>query len=228
VALSEIEFKTLTLLAYCGPLTGYDLHSKKKGDGTGVNASTVIMSDVHWLTVRKKLLKYGLIEELENEGRRKPYRLSEDGFDLILRSRIADIDDFEKFASNYKGYFPLVFGLWEKLKRYELDEYVKDSIVDIIERIYIDIIRELKLETRERYSHEEFVEDISARIYIPDLYVYDVTEFNVQILSKINSFSNAIPIVKAFIEKRISEESNKIEQKLDRIKHVKKNHLILN
>ena len=227
MSLSEIEARTLIILAEYGPLAGYDLHSKKRGDRSGEYADTVIMSDVHWLAVRKKLLKLKLIKELKKEGRRQPYKLREDGFDLILRSQLAEINDFDNFASNYTEYFPMVFGLWGELKKHELDEYVKKSLAGIIDRIYADVFRELKLKVRERYSHDEFIKDISTRVYVPDLYIDDEDEFCVQILSKLNFFSDSVSIVKEFIEGRISEEESKLNQKLDRIKQVKKNHLLL-
>ena len=227
MALSKIEEKTLLLLANYGPLAGYDLHSKKRDDGSGKYSDTVIMSDVHWLDVRKKLSKLKLIRELPQNGRRKPYKLSEDGFDLILRSRLYTIKDFDSFASNYKEYFPLVFGLWEELKKHELDEYVKDTLSGIIERIYVDVFRELRLAKRERYYHDEFIKDISTGIYIPDLYIGDEDDVDEKIVQKINSFSDSAPSVKEFIEERIKEKNIKIKQILVRIRQVKENHLLL-
>ena len=176
--LSKIELKTLIILANYGPLSGYDLHSKKSKGGTGA-AETVIMSDVHWLSVRKNLIESNLIVELERMGRRKPYKLSVDGFDLILRTHLSEINDIDTFALNYEEYFPLVFSLWGDLKKHGLDDYVKNGVAEIIQRIYVDLFSEFVLKVRGRYSHDEFIENISARIYLPDLYIGGEDDFDI-------------------------------------------------
>lgn len=221
MALSNIEKKTLLLMANHGPLAGYDLHSKKKDDGSGKYAETVIMSDVYWLNLRKKLLKLKLIKELPKKGRKKPYKLSEDGFDLILRSQHDKIKDDDRFVKNYKEYFPLVLGYWSELKKYNLDEYIKDSLRKIINRIYLDVVRDLILEKRARYSHEDFVKDLSTNIYIPDLFADD---YDNDIINKINALSEEVSDINNFIKIRIKEEEIITQQNFNKINQVKKNH----
>ncbi len=178
MGLSKIESETLLLLANRGPLSGYDLHSKKKENRSGEDADTNIMSDVYWLKVKKKLVKNKMIKEFPEEGRRKPYMLAEDGFDYILRTHIDEICDFEIFAKYYGEYFPLVFGYWGDLKEHGLDDYVVGNLKSMIKEVYVDVDRELELGWRIRYTHQEFIENLYTRIYVPEIFHFtdDVPE----------------------------------------------------
>lgn len=209
MALSELEEKTLLLLANYGPLAGYDLHSKKRSDGSGEKAKTNIMSDVYWLEIRKKLDKMKLIRELPKDGRRKPYKLSEDGFDLVIRSHLDDIHDFDNFAKHHEEYFPLVLGHWKELKKSELDGYVKDNLKKSVKNVYFDVVKELMLKKRERYSHGEFIRDLSARIYIPEIFEDCEEIYDGVTIDKIIQFRDKVSEIKKFKEKWIGEEKVK-------------------
>lgn len=71
--LGDMQIKTLVTLGEKGKLTGYDMTKKKVH---GVLAETVIMSDPYWLKIKKELLDSWLIQEIKEEGRRKPYWLT--------------------------------------------------------------------------------------------------------------------------------------------------------
>ncbi|MFC1804060.1 hypothetical protein ACFL0D_08890 [Thermoproteota archaeon] len=220
--LSELERKTLILLANHGPLTGYDLSSKKDTDRTGKKASTNIMSDVHWLKIRKKLVKNKLIKEFPEEGRRKPYILDEDGFDIVLRECINKVDDFEIYALYYTEYFPLVLSYWNELKNNRLDSFVKRMLTDVVDEIYLDVVKELVLGKRNRYSHKEFIEDLYVRIYLPEMFIDgDNVPDNIPIY-RIRQFRNGTPQIKNFINEWISEEKNNTYKHIQKLEQVEK------
>ncbi len=221
--LSKLELETLLLLADRGPLTGYDLHSKKSEDGSGEDADTNIMSDVYWLKVRKKLIENNLIMDFPEEGRRKPYIIGEDGFDYLIRTHIDKIYDFDNFTKYCKEYFPLVLGYWEELKDRGFDDYVKGSLRRMIEGIYVDVVRELVRRKRETYTHQEFIEDLYARIYIPEMFLdADEAADNIPIY-KIHQFRNSKPEIMNFILEWITEEKNKSIQRIMKLEKVEKN-----
>ena len=204
--LTGLEKKTLLLLATSEPLTGYDIHSKKKGGGSNEPAETVIMSNAHWEKVKKKLIQLRFIEKLPQEGRRIPYKLSEDGFDHIIRLYINDILEFDKFATKCSEYFPLVFGYWELLKKHNLEEHVKRVLNRGVKHIYLRVIDELYRGIRMRYSHEEFINDLSMLIYGPFIYDYTIEEIKREIpIEGIKHFLNENSEVKNFCIKRSQE-----------------------
>jgi hypothetical protein len=204
--LTELEEQTLVLMANKGPLTGYDLHSKKRGDGSGEDAETNIMSDPYWIKLHKRLLAMKLIEKYPEKGRRKPYHLSEDGFDLVLRIYLERVTDFDSFAHHYEDYFPLVLGYWEKLKKDGLSDYVEKSLGEMIGEIYLVVTREFILGMRDRYSHKEFVDDLTTRIYLPEIF-YEQLEGPESIPNdKIINFRNSNPGIMDFTKKWINDE----------------------
>ena len=217
--LSTIELDTLLLLANLGPLTGYDLHSKKKGDGSGGKADTNIMSDVYWLQVRKKLLDYNLIEEVKEKGRKKPYKVSVDGFDYLIQNYIDEIHNFDDFVEYCRDYFPLVFGYWRELERLGLDEYVRTSLTSMINEIYLDVIRELALGLRKRFTHKEFIEALYIRLYLPELFYGETGNGSVQ-YQTIQEFRENQREILEFIKQWINEKRIRLEseiKKLDRV-----------
>ena len=104
--------------------------------------------------------------------------LAENGFDYILRLHIDEVCDFDTFAVHYREYFPLVFGYWDDLKGHGLVDYVVGNLRSMIKAVYVDVNRERVLGWRTRYSHQEFVEDLYTRIYVPELFHFgdDVLE----------------------------------------------------
>ena len=168
--LSAVELETLLLFANRGPLTGYDLHSKLKDDGSGMKASTNIMSDPYWLQVRKKLLDLNFIVEFPEKGRRKPYIVGEDGFDYLIQNHLDSIHDFDVFAKYCCGYFPMVFGYWNELKEFGLDSYIISNLGRVVGEVYLDVLRDFALGRRRKFSHREFVEALYVRLYVPELF----------------------------------------------------------
>jgi hypothetical protein len=218
--LSKIESETLVLLANRGPLTGYDLHSKKKENRSGEDADTNIMSDVYWLKVKKKLVKCNVIMEYPEKGRRKPYILTEDGFDYILQNHIDDIRDFDTFAEHYRDYFPLVFGNWEDLNEHGLSDYVAENLKTIIKVVYVDVIRELVLGWRTMYTHQEFIEDLFARIYVPELFHFtDEVPADLP-LNEIRKFRKSKPDLMIFIQRWKNNEMKKAYKIIDRLEKI--------
>jgi hypothetical protein len=219
--LSKIELETLLLLANRGPLTGYDMHSKKRSDGSGKKADTNIMSEPYWIKLRRKLVKLKMIEKFPEEGRRKPYIIGENAFDYLIQDHMDKIYDFENFVKCCEDYFSLVFGFWSDLKAYGLADYVKNSLSGMIYEIYFDIKRDLVLGKRKTYSHEEFIRDLYARIYIPDLFSEpDEIEKNVP-FKKIKEFRKKISAIKSFVQERVDVEENEENQKIRRLKRVR-------
>ncbi len=220
MGLSKIESDTLVLLANHGPLSGYDLHSKKKENGSGEKADTNIMSDVYWLKVKKKMENNKLIKEYPEEGRRKPYKLAEDGFDYILQTHFDEIHDFNIFAENYREYFPLVLGCWEDLKDYGLDDYVVGNLVGMIKGIYVNVFREIMLGWRQRFTHQEFIENLYIRIYVPELFHHTDKIANDIPLTDIRKFRKDNDDIWNFIQRWKTSEikkTNKIVKRLENI-----------
>ena len=44
------------------------------------------------------------------------------------------------------------------------------NLKTIIKVVYVDVVRELVLGWRTRYTHQEFIEDLYTRIYVPELF----------------------------------------------------------
>jgi hypothetical protein len=220
MGLSKIESETLLLLANRGPLTGYDLHSKKNENRSGENADTNIMSDVYWLKVKKKLVKHHMIKEYPEKGRRKPYILTEDGFDYILRIHIDDISDFDTFADYCRDFFPLVFGYWDDLKEHGLCEYVAGNLKTIIRVVYVDVVRELVLGWRTKYTHQEFIEDLYTRIYVPELYHFEDDTPDAVPFNEIRIFRKSKLDLMNFIQRWKTREKNKANNRIERLEHL--------
>lgn len=88
--LTNVEEKLIRKLAEKGPLTGYDLHTKKP----------TIMSNAHWERLKKTTGPEGLnlIFELEPEGASKPYWLTGPGIVQALRLE-ANPEHLEKYIN---------------------------------------------------------------------------------------------------------------------------------
>ena len=171
--------------------------------------------------VRKKLLQYNLITDFPEEGRRKPYILGEDGFDYIIQFHFDEIVDLQNFTKTCSKYFPLVYGYWEELQNCELDIYIKDSLRGIIKKIYVDIVRELIIGERERYSHQEFVNDLYTRLYLPEMF-FDKDEISDNIIDKILIFRDNKPEILKFLQEWIAEEKSKYYKRIERLEEVEK------
>ena len=104
------------------------------------------------------------------EGRRKPYRIGEDGFDYLIRKHIEEIYRLDVFAEYCCDYFPLVFGYWDELKENGLDDYVKNNLSQVVDELYVDVFRDLALGWRRRFSHTEFIEALYVRLYLPEAF----------------------------------------------------------
>ena len=220
MSLSKIESETLVLLANRGPLSGYDLHSKKKKNGSGEDADTNIMSDVYWLKVKKKLVLYNMIKEYPEKGRRKPYVLAEDGFDYILRLHIDDVYDFDTFSEYCSEYFPLVFGYWEDLKEHGLLDYVVGNLKSMIKVVYVDVVREFELGWRNRFTHIEFIENLYTRIYVPELFHFTEEVPKDIPLSEIRKFRKDKKEILKFIQKWKTREKKKAYQLIKRLENI--------
>ena len=93
-ALSGVEQEIILVLAGNGPMSGYDFHVGgkriRKAYHTGGDISKkAIVSSGHWLEVKKRLLKLGLIQSVKKEteigGRRKDlYWLTDDGVTMAI------------------------------------------------------------------------------------------------------------------------------------------------
>ena len=219
--LSVKEAETLLLLGNRGPLTGYDFHSKLKEDGSGEKADTNIMSDPYWLKVRKKLLSYNFIVDFPEEGRRKPYRVGEDGFDYLIRNHIDEIQCFDVFAEYCGDHFPLVFGFWGELKSLGLDVYVKKNLKRIVGEIYLDIIKELALGERRSFSHNEFIESLYARLYLPELFIQEDEVPELIPFNLIREFRGERLEVFEFITEWIVDQEKSLYQKIKRLDQFK-------
>lgn len=222
--LTDLEHQTLLLFANQGPLTGYDLHSKKNNKGTGEKASSNIMSNAYWEKIKNKLLKHRLITESPEEGRRKPYILSVDGFDYVIRILLPGITDFDRFVEIYQKYFPLVFGVWDMLREYDLDNYIKSTLSRKVEVIYLGLYKDLALRRIAGYSHQEFIEDLYMQIYLPELFNGD-DELDAMVLGKISEFRKNVPEVKAFVERYLGEQKKGLRERLDKIELLEKSLL---
>jgi hypothetical protein len=170
------------------------------------------MSNAHWENVKKKLTKLNFIEKLPKEDKRIPYKLSEDGFDYVINLYINDIPDMDKFALTCKNYFPLVFGNWELVKEYNLEEHVKLALTRGVKHIYLRVIDELYTEQRARYSHNDFVNDLSTQIYGPFIFNYTIKEIKNKIpINEIRAFLKEAPEVQKFVQQRIEELDDEIK-----------------
>ena len=219
--LSVKEAETLLLLGNRGPLTGYDFHSKLKEDGSGEKADTNIMSDPYWLKVRKKLLSYKFIVDFPEEGRRKQYMVGEDGFDYLIRNHIDEIQCIDVFAEYCGDHFPLVFGFWGELKSLGLDVYVKKNLKRIVGEIYLDIIKELALGERRSFSHNEFIESLYARLYLPELFIQEDEVPELIPFNLIREFRGERLEVFEFITEWIVDQEKSLYQKIKRLDQFK-------
>jgi len=201
-------------------LTGYDFHSKLKEDGSGEKADTNIMSDPYWLKVRKKLLDYNFIVDFPEKGRRKPYRVGEDGFDYLIRNHLDEIQCFDVFAEYCGDHFPLVFGFWGELKSLGLDVYVKINLKRIVDEIYLDIIKELASGERRRFSHNEFIESLYVRLYVPELFINEDEVSELSYFNLIREFRDERPEVFEFITEWIVDQEKSLYQKIKRLDQV--------
>lgn len=114
-----------------------------------------------------RLVNRGLIEEGPAGARRaKPYLLTEDGFDIIIRNS-SYIDDFDSFANLSRNHFPLVFGYWGGIISARLKEWVLETLRKQIRGVDAAVLSQLYAGYRSRYTHEEFVNDLYCRIYGP-------------------------------------------------------------
>jgi len=162
-----------------------------------------------------------LIKDFPEEGRRKPYILGEDGFDYLIRTHFDEIIDFKTFSKYCNEYFSHVFGYWEELEDCELDIYVINSLRGIINKIYVDVVRELIIGERERYSHQEFVNDLYTRLYLPEMF-FDADEISDNIINKILIFRDNKPEILKFLQEWIVEEKSKYYKRIERLEEVEK------
>ncbi len=222
--LTDLEHQTLLLFANQGPLTGYDLHSKKNNKGIREDASSNIMSNAYWEKIKNKLLKLRLITEHPEEGRRKPYILDINGFDYVIRILLPGITDFDRFVEIYPMYFPLVFGVWDKLREYDLDNYIKSTLSRKVESIYLGLYKDLALRRIAGYSHREFIEDLYVQIYLPELFNGD-DELDGRVLGKIVKFRREVSEVRVFVERNLGEQKKGLRERLDKIELLEKSLL---
>ena len=217
--LTDREHQTLLLFATQDPLTGYDLHSKKKEDGSGEAADSNIMSNAYWEEVKKKLLEYRLITEYPEEGRRKPYILGVNGFDYVIRTQLHMITDIENFVEAYQMYFPLVFGVWGKLREYGLVDYVWSNLAGYMEGIYLGLYEDFALGRRVRYYHQEFIEDLYTRIYLPELFK---DELEAVPLDRLVEFRRELPEVLGFVNGYLVDQKTELSERLEKVMLVEK------
>ena len=110
------------------------------------------------------------------------------------------------------------------LKKRELNGYVKDNLKKSVKSIYFDVVKELMLKKRKRYSHGEYIRDLSARIYMPEMFedceeIYDGIP-----IDKIIQFRDKVSEIKKFIEKWIGEEKVKSYKYIERLKQIENKH----
>jgi hypothetical protein len=221
MSLTDIELRALLLFANYGPLSGYDIHSKKKEDKSGKDADTNIMSDAYWVTVRKNLLDLQLITECPEEGRRKPFILGVDGFDYLVRTQLQKITHFDTFVEVYKMYFPLVFGYWDMLRDAGLVDYVMVNLGRNVEEIYLGLFEDFVRGRILRYSHQEFIEDLYARIYLPELF-WSTGELDKVLVSRLFEFRRAEPVIFDFLKAYLVKRKKDLIEKLETIERVEK------
>ena len=96
----------------------------------------------------------------------QPYYVTKDGFDVVLRI-IDGIKNFDSFVENNKEHFPILFNYWESLGKHDLHSWIIHILTNSVREIDTQIQREIILGERQRYSHKEFIDDISSMIYGP-------------------------------------------------------------
>jgi len=123
------------------------------------------------------------------------------------------------FVEYCGDYFPLVFGYWGELGRLGLDEYVKARLKSIIDDIYVDVIRELKLGMRRRFSHQEFIEALYIRLYLPELFYDEAEERPVQYRT-IQEFRDNNRDILEFIKQWKTEKRKRLEYEIKKLDDV--------
>jgi hypothetical protein len=180
----DLETRILTKIAQ-GSKTFYALTVKHKvGSNDGV------------LAALERLTDNGYIEKGPTGSRRsQPYYLKEDGFDVVLRY-LEYIDDFDTFAKTSGRHFPLVFNHWDSLAENGLREWVITTMREQVKKIDAVVMSQLIAGDRSRYSHEEFVNDLTNRIYGPWPVVGDWSAFVMEVpIDRIRAFLMGNPEV---------------------------------
>jgi len=180
----DLEVRILTNIAQ-GSNTFYALTVKHKvGSNDGV------------LAVLERLTDKGYIERGPAGSRRsQPYYLKEDGFDVMLRY-LEHITDFDLFAKTSGRHFPLVFKYWDSLIENGLRDWVIRTLREQVKKIDAVVMSQLIAGDRNRYSHDEFVNDLTNRIYGPWPVVGDWGAFVMEVpIDRIRAFLIGSPEV---------------------------------
>ena len=217
MALSVVDQRILFSIAEGGK-SFYDFTRKEK-----------IGSNVMVLTSLKRLQNVGsqgLIYQGAIEARgKKPYLLTEDGFDFVLRD-ISRILDFNQFVRAYEQHFPFVFNYWDELEKYELQEWVRYILENVMEYIDFRVRNELFTGIISRYSHEEFVTDLLTQIYGPFLIIRNIEEMKEKIPEdKIRRFIREKEVLRQTIEKQTQSYKERFERNLEYIINYEENFL---
>ena len=80
---------------------------------------------------------------------------------------------------------------------------------------------ELIIGERERYSHQEFVNDLYTRLYLPEMF-FDKDEISDNIIDKILIFRDNKPEILKFLQEWIAEEKSKYYKRIERLEEVEK------
>jgi hypothetical protein len=146
----------------------------------------------------------------------------EDIFDWILREHIEDINDFDYFTCKSSRLFPLVFGKWDKLKKYGLDSWVKKNLPRVVTYTQIQNIAELYVGNRLRYSHMEFIDDLSVYLYGPFPFISDKVRRNLPFVELLQFLMNSSDVLE-FVVKQSKKYKKYFEGQIREIELYEKN-----
>lgn len=223
--LTKKEIETIFKIANEGPLTGYDLHL---GGLRNRGNRKAIMSNAHWLKVKKslespekkliKLLpkankKYSGREYQDKRGRRKDiYDLTLLGWIVFFGLGDPESKHISRLVKTFKDYVPLVFGEWEYFKKEGVEEIAKKHLSNTLK--ICEFKYQMELLKIERGKKD--LKNIKNLIVNERGLAYEITKtflfngFNEEILVEHKDLINEIPIEEIHKLEKVFDKHNKL------------------
>lgn len=117
-----------------------------------------------------------------------------------------------------------MFNSWNSIKQHGLDIWVKSVLKNAIKHIHIKTIEKLTTNTKTRYTHQNFIEDLYTYIYGPVLFIPNNTKEKIPYL-QLKKYIHNTPKVKQFIVKRIKEKKYYLEEQENKLESYEKHIL---